>query len=68
MVDLSDILHKHLLQSGFDDKYKYWDFHGESCVDELECSTERGVHSPRTMIGDCLDDHITGDTFHVEDV
>ena len=68
MVDSSDIVHKHLLQSGFDDKYKYWDFHGEGCVDELEFSTERGVHSPRTMIDDFLDDHITSDTFPVEDV
>jgi len=67
MVDSSDIVHKHLLQSGFDDKYKYWDFHGEGCVDELEFSTERGMHSPRTLIDDSLDDHITSDAFPVED-
>ena len=68
MVESIDIVQSHLRQSGFDVSYKYWEFHGEGCTQEIERSTNRErVDTLRTMVDDNLAHHIADDTVHAED-
>ena len=68
MVESIDIVQSHLRQSGFDETYKYWEFHGEGCLQEIERSSNRErVETPRTMVDDNLADQIADDTVNAED-